>query len=109
MVFLPKNNSSKRGHRHRTRVFIPRSLPHFKPSTPIVGVRIHAEGPSHLEGIRFVNFRHNEYRKSAAIAWADKYNFHNGVTSSAKGLSFDWNVSFFYFPDFTAYFETMHS
>ena len=30
-------------------------------------------------------------RKAAGIVWYDEYLFHNGATSSAKALSFNWN------------------
>ena len=37
------------------------------------GVMLDAEGPSHLEGISFMNFKSNDLRRAAAIEWRDGY------------------------------------
>ena len=63
----------------------PRSCPHpWQPTNAVYGVEIDAEGPSHLEDVRFVDFKHDGERKAAAIFWHEEYMFHNGATTSAK-------------------------
>ena len=37
-------------------------IPH-RPDFRTAGIAIHAEGPSHLENIKFLGFRHNQFRK----------------------------------------------
>ena len=51
-----------------------RSVPYkWDPRKPIRGVMLDAEGPSHLEGISFMNFKSNDLRRAAAIEWRDGY------------------------------------
>ena len=40
---------------------------------PAAGVLIDAEGPSHLENVRFLNFKSNDIRRAAAIEWRNGY------------------------------------
>ncbi len=37
------------------------------------GVLIEAEGPSHVEDVEFYDFKRNQYREAAALAWKDEY------------------------------------
>ena len=60
-------------------------------TTPIIGIKINAEGPTHIENVKFSNFLHNHVRKASAIAWNDNYPFHNGATTSATELQFDFS------------------
>lgn len=57
----------------------------------LIGVNIDAEGPSHLDNVKFFGFKHTEHRWAAAIHWEDAYKFHNGATTSAKNLQFDFS------------------
>ena len=51
-----------------------RSVPYkWDTRKPIRGVMLDAEGPSHLEGISFMNFKSNDLRRAAAIEWRDGY------------------------------------
>ena len=51
-----------------------RSIPYkWDSRKPIRGVMLDAEGPSHLEGITFMNFKSNDLRRAAAIEWRDGY------------------------------------
>ena len=40
---------------------------------PVSGVVIDAEGPSHLESVRFLNFKSTDIRRSAGIVWRNGY------------------------------------
>ena len=53
-----------------------------------VGVLVHAEGPTHLENVKFARMANQGTRKAVAIAWSDRYRFHNGATTSSSGLEF---------------------
>ena len=62
-----------------------RSLPNlWDPNKPLYGVEIDAEGPSHLEDVRFLNYMTTSTRVAAAIFWHEEYMFHNGATTSAR-------------------------
>ena len=56
-----------------------------KAHQPIVGVKVHNEGPLHLHGVAFKNFRDNEIAKACAIKFVDSFRFGMGSSSSVKG------------------------
>ena len=45
----------------------------WSPNDPVVGVLIDAEGPSHLESVRFLNFKSTDIRRAAGIEWRNGY------------------------------------
>ena len=55
-------------------VWSERSYPwKWSANDPAVGVLIDAEGPSHLENVRFLNFKSTNIRRAAAIEWRNGY------------------------------------
>ena len=40
-----------------------------RPSELMQGIRFNSEGPAHLDGVKFLNFRHNQFRNATALMW----------------------------------------
>ena len=56
------------------------------PHTPIVGVKVHNEGPLHLHDVTFKNFKQNGVAsKMCGISFVDAFRFGMGSSSSVKG------------------------
>ena len=49
---------------------VERSFPNPKrPNQVIQGIKFNSEGPSHLDGVDFRDFRHNQFRRATALLW----------------------------------------
>ena len=55
-------------------VTVDRSYPiPTRPGELMQGIRFSSEGPSHIDGVRFLNFRHNQFRNATALMWKVNY------------------------------------
>ena len=55
-------------------VWSERSYPwKWEANSATVGIMIDAEGPSHFQNVRFLDFKSNDVRRAAAIQWHDGY------------------------------------
>ena len=54
------------------------------------GVNLNAEGPSRIEGVKFLNFKTTETRTGAGIRFAHRHRHQNGASTWAKDVTFNY-------------------